>query len=122
MTRVKKFELIGVVGMAAFFAHEALASPFDALDVRAGREIAEKACSACHAIQSADQEHSTSLPGLSFSEIANGSNATHERLRVFLLTTHSNVGHPGGMPNPTLTEQQIWQIAAYLAGLRNTQE
>ncbi|WP_445730591.1 hypothetical protein [Methylocystis sp. IM2] len=70
----------------------------------------------------ADREHSSSLPGPSFTEIANGSKATHESLRVFLLTTHSNIAHPGGMPHPTLTEKQIWQIAAYLASLRNTQE
>ncbi len=123
MERVKRYLQFGAVGITAFLPGVALAGPFGALDEQAGKEIAEKACSACHAIPSrADQEPSSSLPGPSFAEIANGPKVTHESLRVFLLTTHSNIAHPGGMPNPTLTEKQIWQIAAYLASLRNTQE
>jgi cytochrome c1 len=30
------------------------------------------------------------------------------------------VSHPGGMPNPGLTERQIEQISAYLESLRAT--
>jgi mono/diheme cytochrome c family protein len=123
MAKVKKYTHTAFVGMGAFFALEALATPFDAVDVQAGKELAVKACSACHAIPSQSiQEPTSSLPGPPFSKIANGSKATHENLRVFLLSTHSNVSHPGGMPTPALTEKQIWQIAAYLSSLRNAQK
>jgi mono/diheme cytochrome c family protein len=123
MAAMKKCTDTIFVGLCAFFICEARATPFDAIDVEAGRELAVKACSACHAIPSqSNQERASSLSGPAFSEIAKGSKATHEKLRVFLLSTHSNVGHPGGMPSPTLTEEQIWRIAAYLSSLRDAKE
>ena len=42
-------------------------------------------------------------------------------MRNFLRSTHSNISHPSAMPNPELTEQQIDDIAAYIASLRTAE-
>jgi mono/diheme cytochrome c family protein len=92
----------------------------DMAAVLAGRELAVKKCSACHAMPEASgqvQAHPPAAP--SFQAIAAGSRATHEALRAFLQSTSSNVRHPGTMPHPTLTEAQIDLIFAYIASLRN---
>jgi len=39
-------------------------------------------------------------------------------LRDFLHATHSNMSHPGAMPNPELIEAQMEEISACLAALR----
>jgi mono/diheme cytochrome c family protein len=114
---------IGFIGLCAGLALTASAGPFDAVDVQAGKEIATTACLPCHATPSTrDQESPSSRIGPPLSEIAKGKKATHENLRNFLLSTHSNIAHPGAMPSPELTEKQIWQIAAYLSSLRNEQD
>jgi hypothetical protein len=59
-------------------------------------------------------------PGPTFAEIANGGHAAPDTLLAFLRSTHSDVSHPGAMPNPGLTERQIDQISAYLGSLRAT--
>ena len=65
------------------------------------------------------QQQAPPPSGPSLEEIAKGSKAAPEALRIFLLSTQSNVGHPGSMPNPKLTEDQIRLISAYLSSLRN---
>jgi mono/diheme cytochrome c family protein len=114
---------IAFIALGAMLSLKASAGPFDTKDVQAGRELSLKMCSSCHAMPSqSSKEPALSLTGAPFPEIAKGSKATHENLRVFLLSTHSNIAHPGGMPRLELTETQIWQIAAYLSSLRNEQE
>lgn len=88
----------------------------DDAGVRAGRDLAAKKCAACHALPAEDRNQKTA--GLSFEEIANGSKATPEDLRAFLLSTQSHVGHPGAMPHPSLTEDQIRLVSAYILSLR----
>ncbi len=64
----------------------------------------------CHAV--------SETVGPSFAKIAKGPHATPDSLRDFLRSTHSDVSHPSAMPSPELTEQQIDDIAAYIASLR----
>lgn len=91
----------------------------NAKDIRAGEALAMKACLPCHVIPSHPSQQQASPPsGPPFEEIAKGSKAAPEALRVFLLSTRSNVSHPGAMPNPGLTEDEIPLISAYLASLR----
>ena len=82
----------------------------EASEVKAGRELAEKTCSPCHVV--------SEKAGSPFPDIAKGDHATPEALRDFLHTTHANVSHPGGMPAQELTEQEIDELAAYIASLR----
>jgi mono/diheme cytochrome c family protein len=82
----------------------------DQNDVRSGERLAQRLCSPCHLVGQ--------LPGLSFGEIARGDHASPRALRNFLRSTHSDVSHPGGMPNPELSDAQIRSIAAYLNSLR----
>jgi mono/diheme cytochrome c family protein len=109
------------VALATMLAFSTVKAEYDERDVRAGEQLAIKACSPCHAIPSESAQEGPHRSGPPFSEIAKGSKARHEPLRTFLLSTHSNVGHPGAMPSPELTEQQIWQIAAYLSSLRDVE-
>jgi mono/diheme cytochrome c family protein len=82
----------------------------EASQVKAGQELAEKICSPCHAV--------SEKVGSPFPDIAKGDHATPTALRDFLRTTHANVSHPGAMPNPELTEQEIDELAAYIGSLR----
>lgn len=93
--------------------------PDDANVIRAGRELAVKACGSCHVVATPPSpQHAAPLAGPSFEEIAKGSKAAPDALRVFLLSTHSSVSHPGNMPRPALTEDQIRLISAYVSSLR----
>ena|SRR5208337_659044 len=87
-----------------------VASADEASDARAGEALAITACSPCHVV--------SQRVGPPFAEIAKGPHATPDALRDFLRSTHSDVGHPGAMPAPELTERQINEIAAYIATLR----
>ncbi len=82
----------------------------EAGDVRAGEALAIKACSPCHIVSERE--------GPPFAQIAKGPHATPNALRDFLRSTHSDVSHLSSMPTPELTEQQIDDIAAYIASLR----
>ncbi len=91
----------------------------EASDVRAGQELAERACSPCHVV--APQAVEGRLSGSaapSFAEIAKAGKAALESLGAFLRSTHNSVSHPGAMPSPELTEKQIRLISAYMATLR----
>ena len=104
--------LCGALEISATFglSSPALALADEASDAREGEALATKICSDCHVV--------SLKVGPPFAEIAKGSRAAPEALRDFLHSTHSDVGHPGAMPNPALTERQIDEIAAYLATLR----
>ena len=107
--------------LIATLSFVAAACADDARNIREGKELAMTVCSPCHVIApQPSQQPAPPPPGPSFEEIAKGSKASPETLRIFLLSTQSNVGHPGGMPNPKLTEAQIRLISAYLSSLRNT--
>jgi mono/diheme cytochrome c family protein len=82
----------------------------DQNDARSGEQLAQKLCSSCHLVER--------LPGPSFMDIARGDHASPDALRNFLRSTHSDVSHPGAMPNPGLSDEQIRAIAAYLSTLR----
>jgi hypothetical protein len=99
------------------------AAAFDATDIEAGRELSLKTCSSCDATPSqANKKPASPSAGAPLSEVAKGSEATQENLSDFLLSTHSNIAHPGGMPRLELTETEIRQIGAYLSDLRIEQE
>jgi cytochrome c1 len=105
--------------LVAMLAFPAFADADKVKDIQVGKELAMKVCSPCHVIPSHPIQEQASRPsGPPFEEIAKGSKATPEALRVFLFSTHSNVSHPGAMPNPGLTEEEVQLICAYLTSLR----
>ena len=85
----------------------------DQNNARSGEQLAQKLCSPCHLVGQ--------LSGPSFADIARGDRASPDALRNFLRSTHANVSHPGAMPNPELSDEQIRSIAAYLSSLRGAQ-
>lgn len=98
------------LAIAAWIGIYVEVSADEASDIRAGQELAEKVCSRCHVVGERQEPP--------FAEIAKGSHAEPSALLAFLRSTHSNVSHPGTMPNLELAEQEIDQISAYLGGLR----
>jgi mono/diheme cytochrome c family protein len=79
-------------------------------DVHAGYELASKVCSPCHVV--------APLPAPSFMDIAKSQYGSLAPLENLLRSTHSDVGHPGGMPNISLSREQIRTISAYIGSLR----
>jgi mono/diheme cytochrome c family protein len=111
---------LAVFSIVAMLGCMASACADSAQDVRKGNELAVRFCSPCHLVSSqAGQDHARAPSGASFEQIAKGSKAGPEALRILLLSTQSNVSHPGGMPNPKLTEDQIRLISAYISSLRD---
>ena len=110
LTRRRARYAATAAAIVATFGVSGGAWPDEASEARAGHELAVKACSPCHVVEE--------TPGPPFTEIAKGERAAPEPLRDFLHATHSNMSHPGAMPNPELTEGQIEEISAYLAALR----
>ena len=51
-------------------------------------------------------------------DIAKSEYGSQAPLENFLRSTHSNVSHPGGMPNISLSGEQIRTISAYIGSLR----
>jgi mono/diheme cytochrome c family protein len=82
----------------------------DVNNVHAGYELASKVCSPCHVV--------APLPGPSFMDIAKSQYGSLAPLENLLRSTHSDVGHPGGMPNISLSREQIRTISAYIGSLR----
>ena len=82
----------------------------DQNNARSGEQLAQELCSPCHLVGQ--------LSGPSFADIARGDRASPDALRDFLRSTHANVSHPGAMPTPDLSDDQIRSIAAYLSSLR----
>jgi mono/diheme cytochrome c family protein len=85
-----------VAVVVATFGLDARAWADEASEARAGQELAAKVCSPCHVV--------AETPGPPFAEIAKGERGAPEALRDFLHATHSNMSHPGAMPNPELTD------------------
>lgn len=114
---------VAIIAVAMVFSLPVPAAPYDDHDVQGGKQLAIKVCAPCHEVSlEPTQKRTSPPPGPPFSDIAKGSKGTHENLRMFLLSTQSGIRHPGAMPSLGLTEQQIWQIAAYLASLRDTSQ
>ena len=85
--------------------------PDEISDIRAGQELARRSVRRVMSLRSGRGRLSLKSPK---------ANSRPVTLLAFLRSTHSNVSHPGAMPNPGLTEQQIDQISAYLGSLRTT--
>jgi len=105
---LRKSCFAAAAALAAGYCVAALAD--QASDAREGQALADKVCSPCHV--------TSEQAGPTFSEIAKGAHASPDALKNFLSSTHASVSHPNAMPNPELTDQQINEIAAYLASLR----
>lgn len=86
---------------------------------RAGREVADKICAACHVVASDQKQAPVSKPPApSFEQIARGPKGDDWTLRTFLASTHSSISHPDAMPNPQLSDDQIRDVTAYILSLR----
>jgi hypothetical protein len=71
----------------------------DVKNVHAGYELASKVCSPCHVV--------APLPAPSFMDIAKSQYGSLAPLESLLRSTHSDVSHPGGMPNISLSENKL---------------
>jgi mono/diheme cytochrome c family protein len=85
-----------------------------------GHRLALEICSACHVV-APDQQLAPLLrnPAPNFQVIAAKPGISKASLRQFILTTHSSITNPEGMPNPQLTEDQAADIASYILSLRS---
>lgn len=77
------------------------------IDVRTGRELAERWCSSCHVVEVSSQLDQTP----SFETIAKDPMKTSEWLRTWLMTPHST------MPDLTLSRSEVEAIIVYLKSL-----
>jgi mono/diheme cytochrome c family protein len=77
-----------------------------------GRELAERSCAGCHAIDGGAGSivQGTAVP--SFTAIAGRPNQTAERLKAFILTPHRP------MPGMHLTVAEVDDIVAFVLSLR----
>lgn len=90
-----------------------IAQPAVAQDVRAGHNLAERWCSACHEIGKAPVQNVVSPP---FAAIARMPSTTAISLNAFLSTPHHR------MPDYTLTQREIGDVSAYILSLRGSPE
>jgi mono/diheme cytochrome c family protein len=83
-------------------------------DVAAGHDRALLICAACHVV-APDQQLAPLLrpPAPAFQAIVNRPNTTERGLHDFLLAPH------GKMPNPSLMDQQVRELVAYMMTLRD---
>jgi len=119
MNRLAMAAVLGA--LASALAQSARAEePSGADDISAGRALSLKVCAACHVV-SPDQEMAPFLrpPAPTFRAIANRPGMTAESVRHFLSGTHRGPAEPGKMPNPSLTEDQVRQTAAFLMSLND---
>ncbi|HUJ36858.1 MAG TPA: cytochrome c [Hyphomicrobium sp.] len=89
------------------------------VQVRRGREIADKVCWVCH-VTGPDQEYSPILraPGPDFRAIAARPGTTAASLTAFLHTAHRTEDKPYTMPNPRLSDEMIDAVAHYIISLK----
>lgn len=87
--------------------------PRPAADIAAGHERASLICAVCHVV-GPDQSAAPVLtpPAPAFAEIVNRPGTTPSGLHDFLAKPH------GKMPNPSLMDQQIDELVAYMMTLR----
>ncbi len=118
MNRVVMLAVLGVFA-SAFAPGARAADQPETEDVRAGRALSLRLCTACH-IVSPDQEMAPILeqPAPSFRAIANRAGTTEESLRRFISETHSSMNNVRSMPNLHLTDDQIREAAAFLMSLK----
>jgi len=88
-------------------------------DVRKGHQLAIMVCAFCH-VAAPDQARMPILnpPAPSFESIAQRTDISAEWLEKFISTTHRGLDNPSGMPNPSLLDYQVKQVAAYLLSIR----
>jgi mono/diheme cytochrome c family protein len=100
------------LGAAALLASLLLAQPAGAQgDPAAGRNLAQRVCSTCHAI--AEQPLlSPRGPAPSFAEVARNRETTEIGLRAFLQTPHAR------MPNLILSREESDDVISYILSLR----
>lgn len=81
--------------------------------------MAKELCASCHVV-AVDQKQMPTVkpPVISFKEIAQRPTTDASSLQGFLSSTHSNISHPGAMPNPEITADQIRDVVAYILSLR----
>lgn len=106
-----------IVGLASAQAADARQA---ASQVRAGRELAQTVCSACHQVES-NQEFPPVLdpPAPSFQVIADRPNTTLASLKTFMANTKWDEHTlPMKMPNMMLEPGQQTQLARYIMSLR----
>src|ERR1051325_10481796 len=84
-----------------------------AQNVAHGKTMAQVWCSNCHRIFP-EKRRSFRDVAPSFSSIAQMKSTTEASLAAFLSTTH------GGMPNLTLSRQEIRDVSAYILSLRTS--
>jgi mono/diheme cytochrome c family protein len=84
-------------------------------DAAHGKDLATRLCSNCHLVGTNQQEHANvDVP--SFREIANKSGQTEGSIMANILLPK----HP--MPTIPLTKREVGDLAAYIVGLRDSQE
>ena len=85
-----------------------------------GHRLGIKICAFCHVV-AADQEFAPALskPAPSFQAISNKRGTTAESLQKFISTTHLTIAEPANMPNPQLTEDQVYDLVSYILSLRS---
>lgn len=81
-------------------------------DIAAGGRVAQMQCTGCHQVGNRQKAR----PGLapSFMDIAAAKGMTQLSIEVFLSTPHEK------MPNYTLTQKQIRDVASYIMSLRQS--
>ena len=107
-----------MVPMKTIYTHLAPALVFSVLIVRSavaadaanGERLAERWCSACHVVTSAQRQANADAPP--FQAIAKRPAFSESGLTTFLLDPHAK------MPNMNLTRMEAADIAAYVAKLR----
>ena len=101
---------IKTVWMLAIGAATLAADPAWSADASHGAELAKRWCSSCHLVDGAQRQASADVPP--FSEIAQKSDFTAEKVAFFLLDPHPK------MPNFPLNRFEAADIAAYIGSLR----
>ena len=101
-----------VLMIAAFCALVSVLYGQTRADVAQGREIAERLCAGCHAIDggTGGTYQKTDVP--SFRAIANRANRTPERMEAFIMTPHPP------MPAVRLALTEINDVVAYILSLK----
>jgi mono/diheme cytochrome c family protein len=97
---------------AALCCPGSLAEAQSAATVGQGRELAERSCGGCHAINGGSGSVVQGVAVPSFRAIAGQPNQTAERLKAFIATPHRP------MPGIPLTLAEVDDIVAYLLSLR----
>jgi len=95
------------------FASVALAGVTSQPDKVQGKVLAEKLCTNCHLVGSAQQQHPANADVPSFHEIANREGQTAGAITARIMLPK----HP--MPTIPLTKTELADLAAYILGLRD---